>query len=105
VGSLLNRRRRKGGGGSRWARPCGGWRGRDRRGPWHGGRQRGAAGSGPDYQAWAVSLLREQGRAAGRGRRGAGVTDRRDQGEVGSGVNGGVRERAGERGWAVIGHQ
>jgi hypothetical protein len=50
-------------------------------------------------------IVARTGEGGGARRRGAGVTDRRDQGEVGSGVDGGVRERAGERGWAVIGHQ
>jgi hypothetical protein len=47
----------------------------------------------------------EQGRAAGRGRRGAGVTNRRDRGEGGPVAVAGVREKERERGRAVVGRR
>jgi hypothetical protein len=53
----------------------------------------------------AVGAGYEQGRAAGRGRRGAGVTNRRDRGEGGPVAVAGVREKERERGRAVVGRR
>jgi hypothetical protein len=105
AGSLLNQRRRKEG---RGRGPGGCARVEDGEGGSEGGpcTAVGSAGrpvAAPDRRAQAVSLLHEHGRAAGRGRHGAGVTDRRDRGEAGPGVSSGVRERAGERGRAMTG--
>jgi hypothetical protein len=54
------------------ARPCGGGR-RRRGGPWRGGGQLGWPTMAPDHQVWAVTLPREQGRAARVGDAGDGV--------------------------------
>jgi hypothetical protein len=57
------------------ARSCGRRR-RRRGGPRHGTRQRGAASNGPQPSGAGSGAVAQQGRAARRGRRGAGVTDR-----------------------------
>jgi hypothetical protein len=63
------------GGGALWARAHG--RGRRRRGgPEHDGRQRGAASNGPRPLGAGSGAVAQQGRAAGRSRRGAGAADR-----------------------------
>jgi hypothetical protein len=61
----------------------------------------------PGHRAWAAPLPREQGNvtAMGDAVTWANTADKRDQGEAGSGVCGGVRESEGERGRAAEGRR